>query len=364
MNSINMLIKPASGNCQMRCHYCFYHSLTNQREQSDYGMMSYATLEQLVKRGFEGATKSITFAFQGGEPSLCGLDFYYEFEKFIIKYNVNSIDVNRAFQTNGLVMDDLWCEYFIKYNYLVGLSLDGPEDINDLYRVDANGEGTFSRVLKTKELFDSHKVEYNILSVVNREVARHGKKIYQFFKDNGIRHIQFINCLDDLGNRQGSNQYSLTWQRYLKFLKDTFDVWYEDIMKNDVYVIRQFDNYIAMILGYPPESCNMNGFCSCQFVIEADGSVYPCDFYVVDEYRIGNVYENTLREMFESETTKQFINASIVENPKCLRCKWYQICRNGCNRERHDNLNEFCDAYYNFFNYAYERMIQIAKRLK
>jgi len=364
MNSVNMLIKPASGNCNMRCKYCFYHSLSDIREQKDYGIMSYETLEQLVKRAFEGTTKSITFAFQGGEPTLCGLDFYYKFEDFVKKYNTQSIEVNRAFQTNGYIIDENWCKYFKKYKYLVGLSLDGPKEINDLNRIDINKDGTYQKIMNAKKLFDEYLVEYNVLCVVNREVARYAKKVYQFFKDNNIRHIQYINCLDELGKKQGTNKYSLTWQRYLKFLKDTFDMWYEDIMNDDIYVIRQFDNYIAMILGYPPESCNMNGYCSCQFVVEADGSVYPCDFYVIDEYRIGNVYDNSLKEMFESDTTKRFISESIIENPKCKRCKWYNICRNGCRRERQDNLNEFCDAYYNFFNYAYERMEQIARRYK
>jgi len=362
MKNINMLIKPASGSCNMRCNYCFYHSLTNIREHKDYGIMSKETLEKLVFRAFEGDNQEITFAFQGGEPTLCGIEFYYQFEKYVLKYNKKNIKVNRAFQTNGILIDDKWCEYFNKYNYLLGLSLDGPKEINDLNRIDIKGNGTYKTIIKTKQLFEKYKVEYNILCVVNREVARHGKKVYQFFKDNNIRYIQFINCLDDLNSYQGTNKYSLTWERYLKFLKDTFDVWYEDVIKGDVYSIRQFDNYISMILGYAPESCNMNGFCSCQYVIEADGSVYPCDFYVIDQYKIGNVYENNLKEMFESNVTKQFISQSMVENVKCARCKWYKLCRNGCYRERKENLNEFCDAYYNFFNYAYERMVQIAKR--
>ncbi|MBN2853042.1 MAG: anaerobic sulfatase maturase [Clostridia bacterium] len=363
MNHINLLIKPASGNCNMRCDYCFYHSLTEQRAQRDYGLMALETLEILVKKAFTEATESITFAFQGGEPTLCGLGFYMEFEKYVHRYNADGIKVNRAFQTNGLVIDESWCEYFKKYNYLVGLSMDGPDFLNNLYRKDTTGQHVFDRVMMTKSLFDVHEVPYNVLCVVTGELARYGKKVYQFFKNHQIRYIQFINCLDDLHQRQGTNEYSLTWKRYLKFQKDIFDIWYEDIMKGDIVSIRYFDNYVAMIAGHPPESCNMNGFCSCQFVIEADGSVYPCDFYVTDDYRIGTIHENSLREMAESEKTTEFIQESLVVNKKCRHCKWYPLCRNGCKRERFDNLNEFCEANYNFFNYSYDRMVEIAKRM-
>lgn len=363
MNHINMLIKPASGKCNMRCDYCFYHSLTENRRHEDYRLMALETLEKLVKRAFEEVTDSVTFAFQGGEPTLCGLGFYLEFEKYVERYNINRIKVNRAFQTNGLLIDENWCEYFKKYDYLVGLSLDGSESITSLYRKDADGRQVFDRVMKTKKLFETHDVQYNVLCVVTRESARHGKKIYQFLKEHGIRYIQFINCLDELNQRQGTNEYSLTWERYLKFQKDVFDEWYEDVMNGDFVSVRHFDNYIAMIAGHPPESCNMNGYCSCQFVIEADGSVYPCDFYVVDEHEIGSIHVNSLKEIFENEKTVQFINESLQNAARCSHCKWYPLCRNGCKRERHDHLNEFCDAYYNFFNYSYDRMVKISKRL-
>lgn len=224
------------------------------------------------------------FWFSEREPTLVGLDFFKKLVELEKEYNKKGIKVNNTIQTNGILINDEWSKFLADNNFLVGLSLDGPKNLHDINRVDASNKGTFNKVMKTVNLFNSYGVEYNILFVVNGYTARHAKKIYNFYKKNNFKYLQFIPCLDPLDKEFGQSSYSLTPEKFEKFLITLFDSWYNDIIKNDPVSIRIFDNYANMLRGYPPESCGMNGLCACQFVTESDGSVYPCDFYVLDKW--------------------------------------------------------------------------------
>ncbi|NLZ54654.1 MAG: anaerobic sulfatase maturase, partial [Thermoanaerobacteraceae bacterium] len=334
MPPLSILMKPASGNCNLRCKYCFYHSVTEIREVENYGMMKLGTLETIVQKALQFADGICMFAFQGGEPTLRGLDFYKKFIEFQKKYNTKNVRLNNAIQTNGIVIDDEWAEFLAENNFLVGISLDGPKDIHDSLRVDAKNRGSFNRVMNTISLFNKHRVEFNILCVVNSYVARHINKIYTFFKKNNFRYLQFIPCLDPLNEEPGGYDYSLTPERYAYFLKNLFDMWYDDIMKGNMVSIRYFDNLVGMLMGYPPEVCGMIGQCSCQFVIEADGGVYPCDFYVIDEWYLGNIENMGFVELKNSDAGKKFVEVSKHIDPRCTECKWFTLCRGGCRRAR------------------------------
>ncbi len=367
MPPLNLLIKPASGNCNLRCKYCFYYSIIENREKKSYGIMDIKTLEELVKKAFQYAEVSCTFSFQGGEPTLAGLDFYKKLIQFEKKYNKKNIQVNNALQTNGMVIDNEWAKFLADNSFLVGLSLDGPKNINDVNRVYPNNKGSFSKVMNTVELFNKYKIEYNILSVVNAFVARHAHKTYNFFKKNNFKYLQFIPCLDPLNEKPGGYEYSLTPKRYSQFLKTLFDCWYNDIVNGDKISIRTFDNYIGMLMGYRPEACGMLGECQCHFVVEADGGVYPCDFYVIDEWYLGNLKEKELGELKDCDTAKRFIETSRFIDPECNECKWARLCRGGCRRTREpfENgkpvLNYYCLAYKEFFEYSIERMLNLAR---
>lgn len=366
MPVISLLIKPASSNCNLRCKYCFYHSIADHRDTKSYGIMDIDTLEILVKKALEYADTACTFAFQGGEPTLVGLDFFERLIEFQEKYNKKNININNVLQTNGMLIDDRWAKYLHDNNFLVGLSLDGTKAIHDMNRVDALNKGTFTKVMKTVDIFNEYRVEYNILFVVNSMVARHPIKIYNFFKKNNFKYIQFIPCLDPLDEEPGGNLYSLTPERFTVFLKTLFDAWYEDIIKGDMISIRYFDNLVSMLMGYPPENCGMSGICQCQFVVEADGGVYPCDFYVIDKWYLGNIKEKGVEEIVQSEVAKEFIEVSRYIDPKCRECKWINLCRGGCKRNREpfvDDkpvLNYFCPSYMEFFEYATPRLYQMA----
>lgn len=366
MPDLSLLIKPASSSCNMRCEYCFYHDVAASREIANYGMMSDDTLECIVKKAFEYADGTISFGFQGGEPTMAGLDFFRKAIELQKKYNVKRIAVHNALQTNGLNINDEWAEFFYKNKFLIGLSLDGGKPIHDKYRLDASGNGTFDRVLGAAAVMDRHRVEYNILSTVNIDVAYNIDKIYYLFKKHKFNYLQFIPCLDEFnGEKRG---YSLTSEAYGEFLIKLFKLWYIDLCKKTPVSIRYFDNLVTMLAGYPPESCGMAGSCSCYYMIEADGGVYPCDFYVTDEWKIGNILTDGFDEMRQSDQAKRFVEISRQVAEECRGCEFYGICRGGCRRNREpismgqNTLNEFCGAYKAFFAEALPDLKKVAQR--
>ncbi|HOJ11245.1 MAG TPA: anaerobic sulfatase maturase [Clostridiales bacterium] len=367
MPPLSLLIKPASSSCNLRCKYCFYHSIAENRSIASYGMMNIETAELLIRKSFDYAENMCTFAFQGGEPTLAGLEFYKSFVELVNKYNTKKIGVHFAIQTNGTLIDEQWADFLFKNNFLVGLSLDGPKEINDVNRVNHTLDGTFSKIMNTVNIFNKYGVQYNILSVVNNSVARHTNKVYNFFKKYNFKYLQFIQCLDPLDEKPGGHSYSLTPLMYSNFLKGLFDLWYNDITKGEIVSIRYFDNLVGMMMGHPPETCGMMGRCQCYFVIEADGGVYPCDFYVTDQWKLGNIKENDFHELLNTDTGKRFIEVSMHVDDKCKECKWFNFCRGGCRRTREPFsdglpvLNYYCESYYNFFEYAGERLYKLSR---
>ena len=365
MPPLNILIKPASSLCNMRCEYCFYKDVSESRERRSMGMMSLDTLEEVVRRAFEYATDFVGFAFQGGEPTLAGLDFYRELMALERKYNTKNIKVSNAIQTNGYVIDDEWARFFAKNGFLVGLSMDGTKEAHDSLRVDAAGKGTFDRVVRAADILQKNGAEFNILCVVNNFVARYPKKVYDQLKK--YKYIQFIACLDPLEGEK--TRFSLSEERYASFLRQTFTLYYEDFMRGNYVSIRNFDNYVSILLGRRPESCAMNGFCTCYCVIEGDGSVYPCDFYVLDEWRLGNVREQSFGEMISSPLAREFVERSLFVRDECKNCRYYKLCRGGCRREREPfsegipSLNRRCAAYKSLFDTCLDPMLDMARRI-
>lgn len=367
MPPLSILIKPASSACNLQCRYCFYHDVAENRDTRNYGLMTFETLEILVQRAFECGEYQVGFAFQGGEPTLAGLDFYKKLLEFQKKYNVKKIKVTNALQTNGTVIDKEWAMFLAENHFLVGLSLDGPKEIHDLNRINATGAGTYSKIEKTINLFNTHRVTYNILCVVTKSVARHIGKVYNYFIKKGFRYLQFIPCLDELGVEPGLNPYSLTPDLYEEFLKRLFDLWFKDFLAGKEISIRMFDNIVQMLLGYPPESCDMKGACSANIIVEADGSVYPCDFYVLNEWKMGDVLTHNFQGMLTGETARKFVEVSQRLLQQCRSCRFFFVCRGGCRRHYEplcsDNDNYFCTAYQGFYAYALPRFYEIAHHI-
>ena len=365
MRHVHLLIKPASGLCNLNCRYCFYHDIVEKREQASYGLMTEDTLAAVLEKALAAASHSCTIAFQGGEPTLAGLDFFRKAVELQRRLNVNRVQVYNSIQTNGLLLDSQWAAFFRENHFLVGLSLDGMKDTHDLYRLDAQGQGTFNRAARVLQLLESHGVAYNILTVVNRATAQHVEKIYRFYQRNRWGYLQFIPCLDPLGEEPGSQAYSLTPEAYGDFLCRLFDLWYRDAKVGRAPSIRQFENYVEMLLGYPPEACGMAGVCGMQHVVEADGSVYPCDFYVLDGYRLGNLRENslaigiTISPSYASITgVNELIADQLGIRERVARRIYAEII--GKLKDSGRGRNCLCEGYRKFFGHALPRLRELA----
>ena len=265
-------------------------------------------------------------------------------------------------QTNGYDLSDEMIAFFAKEHFLVGVSLDGTAQTHDLMRPDAAGRPTASVVRKTIERLREAGVSVNVLCVVNGEVARRPSEVFDALAP--YEYIQFIPCLDGLDGQ--TRDYSLSSEAYLAFLKETFDRYHLAYTEGRPVSIRNFDNWIAMLMGMPPENCAMVGRCGPSLVIESDGSVYPCDFYALDAWKLGSISDDSLRRMFTGEREQAFLAESLPVPAVCRACRWYSLCRNGCKRERvpETGLTRWCGVHAAFFEYAYPRMREMAKALQ
>ncbi len=374
---VNLLIKPASSGCDLRCRYCFYADVAANRAIPNYGMMNEETLERLVAAAFATAGQSVGFSFQGGEPTLVGLPFYERLIALEEKYNTRRLPIQHAIQTNGMHLDSAWARFFREQRFLVGLSLDGHARSHDRYRVDAHGAGTHARVHAAARLLQQERVEFNILSVVTAELARRITGVYAWLRDQGFGYLQFIPAIDDFGLEAGhAAAWSLTAEAYGDFLCRLFDLWYDDYCSGRYVSIRHFDNWIQLLRGCEPESCALRGVCSAYGVVEADGSIHPCDFYVLDEWQLGHIATDELGAMLTGEIAERFVRLSLNKDPACDTCTWFGICRGGCRRDTEPLLadpdrpyglrlsaNRFCAAYKRFFPHAFGRMQAIAREL-
>lgn len=368
MPPVTLLIKPASGMCNLRCTYCFYEETSVSRHATAQKIMSVDLLERIVQRALEQADGACSFIFQGGEPTLAGLPFFEALIQFEAQYNRKGVRIHHALQTNGTLLDENWCAFFQKHHFLIGVSLDGDSVLHDHYRRDPSGKGTFSRVMHGIGLLKQFSVEFNILTVVTGTSAKKAREIYRFFKEEDLIYQQYIPCLDPLWAPRGTSPFSLTAEDYGQFLCDLFDLWFDDISHGTFVYNRFFENVLGMLKGYPPENCSMNGHCTCQFVLESDGSVYPCDFYVLPEYRLGNYVENSMDEIFRQLLRTDFLSAAATHPPECTQCRYYALCRGGCRRNRDIAPGQplekdyFCQSYQMFYRHSLPRLLHLANR--
>ena len=368
MPPLSILIKPASSACNLRCAYCFYADEASIRAVPNYGLMPREVGRALIEKAVGAAEGSITFLFQGGEPTLAGLDFYRDFVTCVGEKAPSTLAVQYAIQTNGILLDEGWCRFFQENRFLVGLSLDGTRECHDRFRRDGAGKGTYSRVVRSARLLEEAGVEYNVLTVVTGHLARHIQSVFSALCRGGFRFQQYIPCLDPLEEARGGQGYSLPPEQYEGFLKTLFDLWYRELEQGRYWSIRYFDNLVWMLNGHAPEQCSMQGCCGLQYLVEADGSVYPCDFYGLDAYRLGNILHDSWAELDRAREEAGFVEASRHVPQECKSCQWYFLCRNGCRRDRvveKDGLgrNYYCRAYAGFFAYALPRLRQVQNML-
>jgi len=307
------------------------------------GIMTRETAAALISNTLPQLTPGdhITFAFQGGEPGLAGLDFFMFFIDKVKKSTPPRVKVDYAMQTNGLMIDDNWCNFFKKNKFLIGLSLDGDLALHNQNRMDSIGKGTFSRVMKAKKMLDQHNVMYNILCVLTQESARRAKRIWDFILQEKISHIQFIPCMEPLGENPKEGP-ALTSDRFYRFYSTLFPLWKKEAERGNIVSIRLFEDLASLFLAGQPVTCGISGSCTPQIIVEADGGVYPCDFYVLDEHQVSDLTTHSLEEVFNAVVKSSFLKEQRRPLPGCEKCQHNRWCKGGCKRMARAVYGEGC----------------------
>lgn len=347
MKSISYLIKPVSSACNMQCRYCFYKDVSSHRQTVCFEVMNEGTVRHILEQSKN--YDDVTFAFQGGEPMLAGLDFYkrfvWEAELVLTKQNIHYV-----LQTNGILIDEAWCAFFKEKDFLIGISLDGYKDNHDYFRKTNEGKNTFHTVFQALTKLRNYNVSFNILMVLTFSLAKHPQKLFQFLIRNRIQYVQLIPCLPEIGVNK--DMYSLTPELFYSFYKIFFDLWYKEVLKGNYISVGLFDNLILLFQNKTTQQCGMRGCCSFQNIIESNGNVYPCDFYAVDDYVCGNINETNINEIQTCSKANQFINTSKNKSDLCIRCPFYSICKGNCKRMSVCYRNDTFCGYKEFLEYS------------
>ncbi len=391
--AFNVMLKPAGSLCNLDCHYCYYldkSEIYGGREPK----MSDEMLETCIREYIQANdVKDVTFNWHGGEPLVMGLDFYRKAIALQQKYGKDKL-IHNTLQTNGTLLTPEWAEFFRDNNFLIGISIDGPQDIHDKYRRDKGGKPTFASVMRGVELLYRNNVQYNTMTTVNKVSEGRGLEVYNFLKSIGSHYMQFMAVLEHVKYPMGANgkplktarpyivdpsekdaelaRWSVSALGFGKFLCDIFDYW----VRNDVgqYFVNQFDAALACWYGEMPGTCAYAETCGGNTVIEHNGDVYPCDHFVYPKYLLGNITQTSLRELITSQGQVKFgIDKRNGLPSKCLKCRYCFACNGECPKHRFGDagpesnspkLNALCDGYYKFYSHIELYMNKMVELLK
>lgn len=348
----SILIKPASAVCNLDCEYCFYLD----READPYKdlparVMPPDVLERLVDGFLFYSYPASVFAFQGGEPTLAGLPFFEKLVELQQRYGRAGHVISNSIQTNAILLDDAWCAFLRQYQFLAGISLDGPEEIHDRYRFNRAGHPTWRKVVEAVERMKKHGAEFNILCVLSQANVEQPRELYRFFRSIGAEHLQFI-PLAEFHADGTPMPFTITPEQYGRFLCEMFDAWWPDRRK---VRIRFFDNLAESLAGMKPGSCTMHETCDSYVVVEYNGDVYPCDFFVESGWKLGNIAVDSFPEIARRQRRYSFAMNKTLPHEECRVCEYQAICHGGCPKFRHgphrrfEDLDYFCRAYKMIF---------------
>jgi len=326
--------------------------------------MSDAVLETLIRDAMRMGIN--TFSWQGGEPTMMGLDFFKRVVELEMKHGLPGSSVANALQTNGTLLDSQWARFLNEYRFLVGLSVDGPKRLHDFYRKDFQGKGTHSRVMQSAKLLRDNGVEFNVLALINNLNVKEPDAVYDFLLSNQVYFMQFVPCVEP-GGKGAAASFSITPEDYGEFLVRVFDRWVADFPNVS---IRDFDDLLMREIGEKPGTCTVSDRCGSYVVVEHNGDVFVCDFFVVSRWRLGNIMETPFREIVLSEKLEEFARAKSVLGPVCERCAFVNKCYGGCQKHRivlggePTDPSYFCKAYKMLFKHAEPAMGALAERIK
>jgi len=389
--AFHTLAKPIGPICNLDCHYCFYLHKENFFPKGENFRMSPEVLEAFVQQYIAGQdVPQIDFAWQGGEPTLLGVDFFKHAVALQKKYVPAGKTITNAFQTNGVLLDDAWCAFFKEHDFLIGLSLDGPKALHDKYRVYKDGRSSFDDVMRARALLRKHGVRVNVLCCINRANETHGREVYRFLRDTaGFDFMQFIPIVeksdfervaprvqDPLGQPERADPllmvtpWTVRSENYGRFLNAVFDEW----VRHDVgtVFVQQFEVTLGSVMGMPAAICVFSKHCGRALAIEHDGGFFSCDHFVYDEYKLGNILDQTMRQMVKSDMQSKFGLDKFDTLPRyCRQCEFLELCYGECPKNRfirtpdgEKGLNYLCSGLKTYFGHVTPVLATLARGLR
>lgn len=371
-----LMAKPVGSVCNLRCGYCYYLEKGDGQARQ---MMDDRTLEEFIRQYIECQTvEEVVFTWHGGEAMLRPLSFYEKVVELQQRYNCGHRIVN-CLQTNGTMINEAWCRFLRKHDWLVGVSIDGPEEFHDEYRRDASGRATFQTVVRGIRMLQRYGIEWNALAVVNDYNAEYPEDFYDFFKEIGCQFIQFTPIVErrradgrlaSVGESGDMTAEGVEPQQWGEFLCRVFDHWVrEDVGRVFVQI---FDSTLARWVGQQPGVCTMSDVCGHAGIVEHNGDLYSCDHFVFPEYKLGNIHSDTIINMMSSERQHDFGRRKRGALPRqCRECRWTHICNGECPKNRfalttdgEPGLNYLCEGYRMFFDHVAPYMDFMAAELK
>lgn len=355
-----LMAKPSSSLCNIHCQYCFYVD----KDLALQSVMSDEVLDAYVKQYLAANSRQhVDFMFQGGEPTLCGLDFFQKVISLQAKYGQGR-DIQNHLQTNGLLLNEDWAAFFKEHNFLVGLSIDGPEALHDANRMTRTGLPTYQKVINALKLLQKYKVEFNTLTVVSSANAQYGQVVYEHLVDLGSTYLQFIPLT-------GGCQ-KLTADEYAKFMLEVCHAWFkQDSGLQQGISIQLLEQMSLFCLGYQPPLCIFRSHCGEQLILEQNGDVYACDHFVGEHFKLGNILECELIEIVNEPALRNFASLKARLPQECFTCPWLELCQGGCpaHRQAEDpadytsyQSNSLCHAYQQIFEQVMPLLHQLLSK--
>jgi uncharacterized protein len=348
----SLLVKPAGADCNLACTYCFYLEKCGLYPQTKVHRMSDETLHRMIGSYMRTRQPSYSFGWQGGEPTLMGLDFFRKVTSYQQELAPPGAQVSNGLQTNGSLIDDEFARHLADYRFLLGVSLDGPEDVHDTYRRLAGGGGSYARVRRGIEALQRHSVEFNILVLVSRANIGRAAEVYRFLRSEGFRYLQFIPCVefDDSGSL---SDFAVTGEEWGRFISEIFDEWYPTDTRK--VSIRLFDSVLQFLVNGQYTMCSMGGSCNSYLVVEHSGDIYPCDFYVESELKLGNVHDTELGSVFNKPESVKFARKKTKWAEECASCQFLSFCSGDCPKQREardDHRSWLCEGWKHFYEHS------------
>ncbi|MDP5274821.1 anaerobic sulfatase maturase [Chengkuizengella axinellae] len=366
-HGLNVMWKTVSNYCNLACDYCYFNGCNGMKAEEV--KIQTHLLQKFIKQYMKGVNKVASFAWQGGEPLLAGLDFFYDVVEMQVAFAPPHTSINNVIQTNGTLINEQWARFFKQYNFLVGVSIDGPPEIHDRHRTYSSGAGSYEAVMRGIDWLRKYEVDFNILTVIHEENVQLADQLMQFYEQEHFTYVQWIPAMNfKAQDNSNTVDYFISPASYGNFLCDAFDIWIKEGQPKTS--IRVFDNLLTHHMNHPPELCIHQESCPKTLVIESNGDVYPCDFYMHESFKLGNVDEDSLSAILTHPKYAEFLDLKSTLPETCRSCEYLSLCHGGCPRNRRwisgkiTNPDYFCTSYRQLYAHSQEKLSSLAQKIR